>query len=104
MRGPRAQSARYDAGRNRIIVKLTTGIEVGFAPADAEGLEHATVDDLRQIELGPFGLGLHFPSVDADIYVPALLEGVLGSERWMNARAAAVATPAAGARAGRRRA
>jgi len=37
MRGPRAATARFDAGRNRIIVRLTTGIEIGFAPADAEG-------------------------------------------------------------------
>jgi len=83
MRGPRAESAHYDAGRNRVIVRLTTGVELGFAPRDVEGLEHASVGDLKVIEVEAFGLGIHFPKLGADLYVPALLEGVLGSKRWM---------------------
>jgi hypothetical protein len=30
--------------------------------------------------------GLHFPALDADLYIPALLEGFFGSKRWMAAR------------------
>lgn len=86
MRGPRAESAHYDADRNRIIVRLTSGTEIGFAPSDVEGLQHASADDLKAIEVEAFGLGIHFPALDADLYVPALLEGVLGSKRWMAAR------------------
>jgi hypothetical protein len=44
------------------------------------------VDDLKVIEVEAFGLGIHFPKLDTDLYVPALLEGVLGSKRWMAAR------------------
>ena len=86
LRGPRAESAHYDAGRNRIIVRLTTGVELGFAPRDVEGLQHASTDDLKAVEVEAFGLGIHFPTIDADLYVPALLEGVLGSKRWMAAQ------------------
>ncbi|MEO8713716.1 MAG: DUF2442 domain-containing protein [Acetobacteraceae bacterium] len=86
MRGPRAVGAHYDAGRNRVIVRLSTGVEIGFAPRDAEGLQHASADDLRVIEVEAFGLGIHFPRLDANLYVPALLEGVLGSKRWMAAQ------------------
>ena len=86
MRGPRAESAHYDAGRNRVIVRLTTGVELGLAPRDVEGLQHASADDLKVIEVEAFGLGIHFPKLDADLYVPALLEGVLGSKRWMAAQ------------------
>jgi len=86
LRGPRAESAHYDAGRGRIIVRLTTGVEIGFAPQDAEGLQHAKRDELAVIEVDAFGLGIHFPRLDADFYVPALLEGVLGSKGWMAAR------------------
>ena len=86
MRGPRAESARYDAGRNRVVVKLTTGIEIAFAPRDVEGLQHASNEDLKSIEVEAFGLGIHFPTLDADLYVPALLKGVLGSKSWMAAR------------------
>ena len=86
MRGPRAESAHYDADRDRIILRLTTGVELGFAPHDVDGLQHASVDDLKVIEVEAFGLGIHFPKLDADLYVPALLEGVLGSKRWMAAQ------------------
>jgi hypothetical protein len=51
-----------------------------------EGLQHASTDELKPIEVEAFGLGIHFPKLDADLYVPALLEGVLGSKRWMAAR------------------
>jgi hypothetical protein len=86
MRGPRAESAHYDAGRNRVIIRLTTGVEIGLAPRDVEGLEHASIDDLKAVEVEALGLGIHFPTIDADLYVPALLEGILGSRRWMAAR------------------
>ena len=73
-------------GRNRIIVRLTTGVELGLAPRDVEGLQHASADDLKVIGVEAFGLGIHFPKLDADLYVPALLQGVLGSKRWMAAQ------------------
>ena len=66
-----------------MIVRLTTGVEIGFAPESAQGLEQASAADLDTIEITPAGLGLHFPKLDADIYVPALLEGVWGSANWM---------------------
>jgi hypothetical protein len=86
VQGPRAESVHYDAGRDRVIVRLTTGVEIGFAPRDAQGLQHASREDLATIELEPFGLGIHFPHLDADFYVPALLQGMLGSRSWMAAQ------------------
>jgi len=51
MRGPRAVSAHYDAGRHRVIVRLTTGVELGLAPRDVEGLDNASSDALKAIEI-----------------------------------------------------
>ncbi len=86
LKGPRAVGARYDAGRNRVIIRLSTGVELGLAPQDVEGLERASAAELKVVEVDALGLGVHFPRLDADLYVPALLEGVLGSPRWMAAR------------------
>ena len=86
LRGPRAERAHYDAERDRVIVRLTTGVEIGFAPADAQGLKHAARDQLAEIEVEAFGLGIRFPQLDVDFYVPALLEGLLGSKSWMASR------------------
>ncbi len=49
----------------------------------AYGLEHATAADLAVIKVDGLGLGIHVPALDADLYVPALVDGVLGSEKWM---------------------
>ena len=86
LQGPRAVPAHYDAGRGRIVIALSTGVELGLAPRDVEGLAGASVDSLKSIEIDNQGFGIHFPKLDADLYVPALLEGVLGSRRWMATR------------------
>jgi len=78
-----AVSARYDRRSSRIVVALNTGVQIAF-PADlAEGLAGASAADLAQIEISPAGLGLHWPRLDADLYVPSLLQGMLGSKSWM---------------------
>ncbi len=86
MRGPRAESACYEPSRDRVVVRLTTGAEFAFSPREVQGLQDAAAADLSAIEIDSFGLGLHFPKLDADLYVPALLEGIFGSKRWMAAR------------------
>lgn len=78
-----AVAARYDRPTSRIVVSLNTGVQVTFPPDVAEGLAGAAPDDLADIEISPAGLGLHWPKLDADVYVPALLQGVFGSKRWM---------------------
>jgi Protein of unknown function (DUF2442) len=83
---PRAVSAHYDRASGRVVVELSSKIAVSFRPGDAQGLEHAKAADLAEIELSPSGFGIHFPRLDADFYVPALLEGFLGSRKWMAAR------------------
>ena len=66
-------------------MQLNTGIEVTFPPELAEGLAGASPDDLAEIDVSPTGMGLHWPRLDADLYVPALLRGALGSRSWMAA-------------------
>lgn len=78
-----AVSARYDRRRSRVVVALNTGVELTFPTQLAEGLAGASPDSLAEIEISPAGLGLHWPKLDADLYVPALLQGVFGSKRWM---------------------
>ena len=82
LRGPRAVSARYDRGRNRVVVRLMTGVEISVSPRDVEALQGASVQDLQVIEVEAFGLGIRFPRLDSDLYVPALVKGVAGSQRW----------------------
>ncbi|WP_213807608.1 DUF2442 domain-containing protein [Granulicella sp. dw_53] len=83
---PLATAARYDRKSDRVILSLNTNLEIMFSPKNAQGLEHATPAQLTTIEISPSGYGIHFPKLDADLYLPALLEGFLGSRKWMAAR------------------
>lgn len=81
--GPVARAARYDAKRGRIVVTLKNGCEFTFPVALAEGLADAPKSKLAKIEISPSGLGLSWPLLDADLYVPGLVEGSFGSRQWM---------------------
>jgi hypothetical protein len=85
-KGPTVVSARYDGRIGRVVLVLSTGLEVMFTPRSAEGLERAKPAQLDTIEITPSGLGIHFPKLDADLYLPALLEGTMGSGTWSAAQ------------------
>lgn len=70
-----------------------------------QDLADADPANLSEIEITPSGLGLHWPRLDADIYVPGLMQGVFGTRSWMAAQLGAAGgkastkTKAAAARA-----
>jgi hypothetical protein len=83
---PTAVAARYDRRTDRVVIDLSSRLTVSFKPQDAQGLDEAKPEQLAKIEISPSGLVLHFPKLDADLYLPSLLEGFLGSRRWMAAQ------------------
>ena len=83
---PKAVSAHYDRKSGRIVIHLSSKLIVSFSPRDAQGLERAKPSQLEEIAISPSGFGIHFPKLDADLYLPGLLEGFLGSKKWMAAR------------------
>lgn len=80
---PRAIGARHDRRDARIVVTLSNGLDLGIPVRLAQGLAGARPADLADIQISPTGLGLHWPRLDVDLYLPALLEGVFGTRRWM---------------------
>ena len=83
---PKAVSAHYDRKNGHIVISLSSKLILSFSPRDAQGLENAKPSQLDEIEITPSGFGIHFPKLDADLYVPGLLEGFLGSKKWMASR------------------
>ena len=75
---PRAVAARFDAERSEIVLDLGDDTEFSFSTSKSQVLEGATVAELSEIEVSPAGLGLHWPKLEADLYIPALLNGVFG--------------------------
>lgn len=83
-RAIRVVSARYRLRGDHVVLVLSTGIEVAIPRASLQGLEGAKPQDLRKIEIEGPGSGLHWPALDIDHYVPALLSGVFGARQWMS--------------------
>jgi hypothetical protein len=78
--------AKFDKQQHKVVVELSTGLTISFHPRDAQGLENARPADLKEIEISPSGLGLYFPRLDVDLYIPGLLDGFFGSRRWAAAQ------------------
>lgn len=101
---PRAISARYDRRTDRVTVELANGCAYVFPTRLVEDLNHASPDDLAVIKVDGMGFNLHWPKIEADLYVPALVAGVFGTRGWMRkalARQAGQTTSAAKTEAAR---
>ena len=101
---PRAQTARYDAATERIELELVNGCTYGFPARLIQDLQSANSDDLANVEVDGVGFNLHWPTLDVDLYVPALVSGIFGTREWMTrelARMAGRTTSPAKARAAR---
>ena len=59
LRGSRAVAARYDAGHEHVVISFSTGVKLGFARRDVEGLAGALAGDFRVIEIK--GMGARYP-------------------------------------------
>lgn len=71
---PRARAVRYDAVRVRLVIELVSGAVLDIALPTTERLSKASDRERGVMELTPFGLGIHWPLVDEDLYVPRLVE------------------------------
>lgn len=88
---PRASAAYFDRDKRRVVVELVNGCVYGF-PADLiEDLQNAGDAALAAVEVDSAGFNLHWPALDADLYVPALVSGVFGTRAWMTRELARVA-------------
>lgn len=83
--GPRVTKVEYKPGRglNLLVLYLSDGHRHVIPIEDVEGLRSATREEISGVEILGRGTGLHWPALDFDLYVPALLRNVYGTRRWM---------------------
>lgn len=103
MAQPRAVGVRYDPRTRRITVELINGLAISVPASLLQGLATATTAQLRTGRVRGRGTALRWDTLDADIYVPALFRGVVGTRHWMAelGRAGGRTTSARKARAAR---
>jgi len=88
---PRAAAAQYDRTTGRVVVDLVNGCTYAFPAHLVQDLQGAGDDALADIVVDGAGLNLHWPALDADLYVPALVAGVFGTRAWMSTALARMA-------------
>jgi hypothetical protein len=100
----RAASAHYDPATGRVVIDLVNGCAYAFPAHLVQDLQGASAEDLADVQVDGLGFNLHWPALDADLYVPALTAGLFGTRAWMArelARVAGMATSPAKAAAAR---
>jgi hypothetical protein len=88
---PRASAARYDRHSDRVVIELLNGCAYAFPAHLVQDLQGASEDDLAGVETDSIGLNLHWPALDVDLYVPALVAGIFGTRAWMAGELARIA-------------
>lgn len=83
---PQATGATYNPDTGLVCIRLSNGVVIGLPAAQTQGLESASAADLSVIDISPNGYGIHFPELDVDLYLPALMEGIFGTKAWMAER------------------
>ena len=67
-----------------LIIKMSDGSVHGIPKSKLEGLADATDEVASNFEISEGGLGLRWPQIDLDMFVPALLQGTYGTRAWMS--------------------
>ncbi len=72
-----ARSVVYRNGE--IIIAMESGVEIRFPAADNPRLAQGTPEQLRHVEISPFGV--HWPDLDEDLSFRGLLAGDYGQKQ-----------------------
>src|SRR5271166_2551722 len=80
---PRAAAAHYDVAAGRVVIDLANGCAYAFPAQRVQDLHGASGEDLAKVEVDGAGFNLRWPSLDVDLYVPGLVQGIFGNRAWM---------------------
>lgn len=83
LREPRAIKAGYDRQTGEIFVLLDNDFSFRFLTQMGQGLTGASPEELAQVEITPSGQGLRWESLDADLSIPDLLDGIYRTRKSM---------------------
>lgn len=68
-----AVAVEFDPNRRWIVITFNSGGAVGVPSDLVEGLSNADEKALENVEITPSGLGLYWPDLDVDVYLPSLM-------------------------------
>jgi hypothetical protein len=76
-------AAAYRPTSDAVAIRFADGVELRVPRRLVQGLQHATPEQLRRIEIEGPGTGLVWPALGIAHYVPGLVAGLFGTGPWM---------------------
>jgi len=81
---PKAKAVSYNARSKRMVIELDSGASAIVPIQLIQVLQNASDEQIKDVEIAVEGLYLRWNSLDEDLFVPHLLQGVFGTRQWMN--------------------
>ena len=81
--GPRASKARVLSRGTVLQLEMTNGVVVRLPVALVPGLSKASPSERGRVEVAGRGGGLHWPRLDLDLSVAALVSSAFEGREWM---------------------
>ncbi len=81
---PKAKRVSYNPKTKRLVIELVNGAEAAIPAKLVQIFQGASDEQIRDVEIAVEGLYLRWKSLDEDLFVPNLLQGVYGTRKWMS--------------------
>ncbi len=81
---PKAKALSYNAKSRRMVIELENGVSAIIPVGLIEVLQNASNEQINDVEIAVEGLYLRWTSLDEDLFVPNLLQGIFGTRKWMD--------------------
>ncbi len=79
----KARKVSYNSRTKRLMVELENRLAVIIPANLIQIFKDATDEQIKDVEIAVHGLYLRWNSLDEDLFLPNLLQGVFGTEKWM---------------------
>ena len=80
---PRILEATYERGLDLFVLKISDGRRLVFPRENLQALAGSTPEQAEDFVIGPNGTDIWWPQVDEGHYLPNMLEGRTGNDKWM---------------------
>ena len=80
---PRIVEAVYERGLDLFVLKLSDGRRLVYPRENLQALYGSTPEQAADFVVGRYGTDIWWPQLDEGHYLPNMLEGRTGNEKWM---------------------
>lgn len=81
---PKAKKVSFNSKTKRLVIELENGVIAMIPTHLIQILQGAAAAQISNVEIAVKGLYLRWKVLDEDLFVPNLLQGIFGTQKWMD--------------------